>query len=201
MPFDTSDLHLVALRWAHILAAIVAVGGLFFARFGLLPGLKGIDADTQAKIHESIRKSWLPWVIIAITLLLATGLVNFLLFNNRVKEEEWAGGQWMKRENYHLLFGVKFLLSMVVFYFASALVGRGRGTQWLRDNRARWLSFTLLLAIAVVLLSGWMRTRHTGENLGGQEGVSIRQRTEEKPDDRYKDESAGSVFREPAPAP
>jgi hypothetical protein len=129
-----------------------------------------------------------------------TGLVNFLLFNGRVKEEGWAGGQWMKRENYHLLFGVKFLLSMVVFYFASALVGRGRGTQWVRDNRSRWLSLTLLLAIAVVLLSGWMRTRHTGENLGGG-GVSIQQKTEEKVDDRYRDESAGSVFREPASAP
>lgn len=200
MPIDLSDVYLVALRWGHILAAIVAVGGLFFARFGLLPGLNAVDADAQAKIHESIRRSWLPWVILAITLLLVTGLVNLVLFLYRVDEEKWADGLWMKQERYHLLFGIKFLLSMVVFYFASALVGRGQGTQWVRNSRAFWLSFTLLLAVAVVLLSGWMRTRHTGENRGGG-GVSIERRGEAAPDNRYKDESAGSVFRESNPAP
>ena len=37
------DPTLLLLRWAHILAAIVAVGGLVFARFGLLPALGGLS--------------------------------------------------------------------------------------------------------------------------------------------------------------
>lgn len=197
MPIDLSDLHLVALRWGHILAAIVAVGGLFFARFGLLPGLRLLDADTQSRIHESIRRSWLPWVIGAITLLIVTGTVNFLLFNSRVKEEGWAGGLWMRQTSYHALFGVKVLLAVVIFYFASALVGRGGGTQWVRDNRPRWLSVTLLLSIVTVMLSGWMRQLHTGQNLADS-GVMIRRQSEPKPDNRYKSDEAGSVFREEA---
>ena len=36
MPMDPVTL---ALRWAHVLAAIVAMGGLVFARYGLLPAL------------------------------------------------------------------------------------------------------------------------------------------------------------------
>ncbi|NBX29920.1 hypothetical protein EBR04_05635, partial [bacterium] len=155
---------LLLLRWAHILAAIVAVGGLAFARFGLLPAMSELDAATRDQLHDAIRRRWLPWVIGAITLLLASGLANFLLFNARVKAEGWAGGLWMRQTSYHALFGVKFLLALVIFYLASGLVGRGRGTQWIRNARATWLSVTLGLSLAVVMISGWMRQLHTGPN-------------------------------------
>jgi hypothetical protein len=161
------------LRWAHILAAIVAMGALVFARFGLLPALGDFDAGTRERIHDSIRRRWLPWVIGAITVLLASGLANFLLFNGRVKAEGWGDGGWMRQTSYHALFGVKFLLAMVAFYFASGLVGRGAGTQWMRNDRAKWLSVTLGIMLAVVLLSGWMRQLHTGPNVAVDAGVRI----------------------------
>lgn len=186
------------LRWAHILAAIIAMGGLVFARFGLLPALAEIDASTRERIHEAIRRRWLPWVIGAITVLLVSGLANFLIFNGRVKAEGWGDGQWMRQTSYHALFGAKFLLALVVFYFASALVGRGAGTQWVRDARSMWLSVTLGLALAVVLLSGWMRQLHTGPNVAGaSSGVLIEQvEIESAADNRYRDSDAGSKFRE-----
>jgi len=202
------DPTLLLLRWAHILAAIVAMGGLFFARFALVPALSEIDASTRDRIHDAIRRRWLPWVIGAITVLLASGLVNFLLFNGRVKAEGWADGQWMRQTSYHALFGAKFLLAMVAFYFASGLVGRGEGTQWIRNDRAKWLSVTLGLTLAVVLLSGWMRQLHTGPNKVEDGGVgvpSLTQRDGAEGDaargggadqDRYRDGNAGSVFRE-----
>jgi hypothetical protein len=163
----------LVLRWAHILAAIVAMGALVFARFGLLPALGDFDTATRDRIHESIRRRWLPWVIGAITVLLASGLANFLLFNGRVKAEGWSDGEWMRQTSYHALFGAKFLLALVAFYFASGLVGRGAGTQWMRDDRAKWLSVTLGTMLAVVLLSGWMRQLHTGPNVAVDAGVRI----------------------------
>jgi uncharacterized membrane protein len=203
------DPTLLLLRWAHILAAIVAMGGLVFARFALLPALSDIDAATRDKIHDAIRRRWLPWVIGAITVLLASGLANFLLFNGRVKAEGWADGQWMRQTSYHALFGAKFLMAMVAFYFASALVGRGEGTQWVRNDRAKWLSVTLGLTLAVVLLSGWMRQLHTGPNLVDSAGVGMPSGTSrgdgemgldsgegsDRGDDRYRDGRAGAVFR------
>jgi hypothetical protein len=93
-----------------------------------------------------------------------------------VKAEGWANGGWMRATSYHALFGAKFLLALVVFYFASGLVGRGAGTQWIRDDRRKWLSVTLGLALAVVLLSGWMRQLHTGENERPQGGVALESR-------------------------
>ena len=163
----------LVLRWAHVLAAIVAMGGLVFARFALLPAIAELDDQTRDGIHDRIRRRWLPWVIGAITVLLASGLANFLLFNARVKAEGWAGGSWMRMTNYHALFGVKFLLAMAAFYFASALVGRGAGTQWVRNARAKWLSVTLGLTLAVVLLSGWMRQLHTGPAFDPEAGVRM----------------------------
>lgn len=199
------DPTLLLLRWAHVLAAVVAMGGLFFARFALVPALSDIDATTRDKIHESIRRRWLPWVIGAITVLLASGLANFLLFNSRVKLEGWAGGQWMRETGYHSLFGAKFLLALVAFYFASALVGRGSGTQWVRNDRAKWLSVTLGLTLAVVLLSGWMRQLHTGPNQADTGGVGMPSATRDGSatsgdtdggENRYQDGRAGAVFRE-----
>ncbi len=162
------------LRWAHVLAAIVAMGGLVYARFALLPALEEFDAATQERIHGSVRRRWLPWVIGAITVLLASGLANFLIFNARVKAapDVW-GPSWMREHAYHALFGVKFLLAMAAFYLASGLVGRGAGTQWLRNDRAKWLSVTLGLTLAVVLLSGWMRQLHTGPNIAAGGGVQM----------------------------
>jgi len=205
------DPTLLLLRWAHILAAIVAMGGLVFARFGLLPALSEVDAATRDRIHEAIRRRWLPWVIGAITVLLASGLANFLLFNGRVKAEGWSDGFWMRQTSYHALFGAKFLLAMVAFYFASALVGRGQGTQWVRNDRAKWLSVTLGVSLAVGLLSGWMRQLHTGPNQIESAGVGMPSNSRradgelgrhgddgvDQADSRYRDGRAGSLFREP----
>lgn len=188
----------LVLRWAHILGAVIAIGGLAFARFGLLPALADFDEETRTKIHESIRRRWLPWVIGAITLLLVSGLANFLLFNSLVKEQGWAGGTWMRQTSYHALFGVKFLLAMAVFYFASGLVGRGQGTQWIRDNRATWLTVTLGMAVGIVMLSGWMRQLHTGPNIVADGGVMLEEtQIEIDAPPRYQDGEAGSRFRGP----
>jgi uncharacterized membrane protein len=153
------------LRWAHVLAAIAALGGLLFARFAFVPAAEELGAETADRLHAGVRRRWFPLVIGAITLLLASGLANYVLLMRRVKAapELW-GGDWMGQTGYHALFGVKFLLAMIVFYLASGLVGRGAGTQWIRDARKQWLSVTVGLGVAVVLISGWMRQLHTGAN-------------------------------------
>jgi len=153
------------LRWAHVLAAIAALGGLLFARFAFVPAAEELGQETADRLHAGVRRRWLPWVIGAITLLLISGLANYVLLIRRVKAapELW-GGDWMGQTGYHALFGVKFLLAMIVFYLASGLVGRGASTQWIRDARKQWLTVAVGLGVAVVLISGWMRQLHTGAN-------------------------------------
>ena len=56
------------------------------------------------------------------------------------------------------------VMALAAFYFASALVGRGEATQWARDDRKKWLTIALGLALAVVIISGYLRQMHTGPN-------------------------------------
>lgn len=154
------------LRWGHVLAAIVAVGGLLFSRFALVPALEDLDDSTRDRVHEGIRRSWLKWVIGAITLLLITGLANYLLMISRVNAEAWGGDgrAWMRFHGYHAFMGVKILFAFALFYLASALVGRGEATRWARDDRRKWLTIAVGLGLAVVILSGYLRQMHTGPN-------------------------------------
>ena len=57
------DPTLLVLRWAHVLAAIVALGAVIFARFGLLPALAELDEETRERIHDRIRRAWLTVTI------------------------------------------------------------------------------------------------------------------------------------------
>jgi len=154
------------LRWGHVLAAIAAFGGLLFSRFALLPALEDVDEETRDRIHEGIRRAWLKWVIGAITVLLVTGLANYLLTIQRASAEAWGGNgrAWMRFHGYHAYMGTKILFACVVFYLASALIGRGESTQWARDDRRKWLTITIGAALAVVILSGALRQMHTGPN-------------------------------------
>ena len=109
----------------------------------------------------------------------------------------------MKQTSYHAIFGVKFLLALVVFYFASGLVGRGSGTAWIRSDRARWLGVTLGLAVAIIILSGWLRNLHTGPNQSSGPELGVALGVDSAPNDtaeenRYKSTEAGSAFREQA---
>ena len=70
VPMDPTTL---LLRWAHVLAAVVAMGGLVYARFAVVPALEEFDEATRDKLHGSIRRRWLPWVIGSITVLFAMG--------------------------------------------------------------------------------------------------------------------------------
>ena len=154
------------LRWSHILAAITALGGLIFSRFALLPALEDLDEEARNRVHDGIRRSWMKWVMGSITILLLTGLANYLLTINRASTEAWGGNgrMWMKSHGYHAFMGAKILFAFALFYLASALIGRGEATQWARDDRKKWLTITLGLGLAVVILSGYLRQMHTGPN-------------------------------------
>lgn len=154
------------LRWGHVLAAVTALSGLIFSRFALLPALEDVDDETRDRIHSGVRRAWMKWVMGAITILILTGLANYLLTIQRANTEAWGGNgrAWMRFHGYHAFMGMKILFAFVVFYLASALIGRGEATQWARDDRKKWLTVTLGAALAVVILSGYLRQMHTGPN-------------------------------------
>lgn len=139
----------ILFRWMHILAAITAVGGTIFMRFALLPAVAELPETVRKDFHEAVRSRWARPVQLSILFLLLSGVYNIISMLN---EYDVA-----KVRLYHPLFGIKFLLALVIFFLASVLTGRSARTQKFRDNRRLWLTVNLVLAILVVCISGILR--------------------------------------------
>ena len=149
----------IVLRWMHIFAAIALVGGLFYQRFVLLPAASTLEESVGKGLCERSSRCWSRIVMVSALFLLVSGLVNFILTMQLFK-----GANLALPKLYHPLFGIKFLLALVIFFLASALAGRGKGTQKFRDHAARWLNVSLVLATLVVAISGILRTTHIAPN-------------------------------------
>jgi uncharacterized membrane protein len=63
---------LLALRYMHILGAIMLMGGTIFMRFALAPVVAGLDGTSKAEVHVQVRSRWSKVVMLAAALLLVT---------------------------------------------------------------------------------------------------------------------------------
>jgi uncharacterized membrane protein len=144
-PIDVVNL---VSRWLHILAAITAVGGTIFARFVVVPTLEPLSPDERSALHAAMRARWSKIVAAAIGFLLLSGLYNIGYLSVEYRLPRW----------YHPVFGVKFLLAMVIFMIASLLAGKTPAADNLRRNLKLWLNVNVTLAVLVVCLSGILRT-------------------------------------------
>jgi uncharacterized membrane protein len=151
---DLAQLDWVAIvsRWAHILAAITAVGGTIFMRTALLPTVSALPEAERKTLHEGVRSRWVKFVMLAILFLLASGIYNIIMKEKQLKTVE-AGAKSL----YHILFGIKFLLAFVIFFVASALTGRSAAFAAIRQNARFCLTLNMILAIIVVCISGVLR--------------------------------------------
>ena len=152
MDVDSYFIAAVLFRWMHILAAITAVGGAIFMRMALLPAAASLPETERKQLEEQVRSRWVKWIMAAILFLLVSGFYNFLTTNARYKLPPLYQG----------LFGVKFLLALAIFFLASVLSGRSAAGQRFRRNARTWLTLNVVLAVALVCISGVMKTMHHG---------------------------------------
>jgi len=157
----------ITLRWFHIFAAMALVGGALFQRLALIGASSQLPDDVRQRLNDDIRRRWSKVVMLAIFLLLVTGLINAILtmtsFRMAFQKDHPALN--IPRPGYDILLGVKMLLAVVIFFIASALAGRGRVTAGMRQKAAGWLTLNLVLAVVLVAISGVMRSFHTGPNI------------------------------------
>ncbi len=143
----------LVLRWLHILAATAMVGGTLMARFAVLPAVATLPESQRGEFHEAVRRRWSKVVMLGIAFLLISGIINFL----RINAQDLKVFTEIKTL-YHALFGVKFLAALVVFFVASALVGRSAAFEKIRKNARVWLTVNLTLAVVIICISGVMRS-------------------------------------------
>lgn len=142
----------IVSRWAHILAAITAVGGTIFMRMALVPSVGVLPDDERKRLHEQVRSRWVKAVMAAILFLLLSGTYNIVMKEKQLKTVEAS-----VKSLYHMLFGIKFLLAFAIFFLASVLTGRSPAFANMRANARFWLSLNMTLAILVVCISGVLR--------------------------------------------
>ncbi|MEK6643990.1 MAG: hypothetical protein AABZ08_08775 [Planctomycetota bacterium] len=133
----------VLIRFAHILAAIMAVGGTIFAAFVVLPATETIPDASRPHFHEGIRRRASKLVMISITFLLLSGFYNYIV--NEIPAHKGQGA-------YHGLMGAKMLLAFVVFFLASALTGKSPAFAKMREKRRRWMRYQIYASIGVIAL-------------------------------------------------
>lgn len=141
-------------RWIHILSAIIALGGPFFVRFFLTPAAAAtLDPQTHAALRERILARWRHLVYLLIAAFILSGVYTFGVVGR------WRDPTWTRddRALYHMLFGVKTILALAMFFLASALAGRAAAFAPIRRGAKTWTSIFLLLGLLVVLLAGVLR--------------------------------------------
>lgn len=136
----------VVVRVLHLLAAMTAVGGTVFMARALLPAAATLPDDAHQKLRQEIRARWVIPLHLSITVLMLTGLYNIATVSMHQTVPSW----------YHMTFGVKVLLALVIFYIAISLMGRSQAAERMRQNMGQWLKVNLALAVAVVCLSAML---------------------------------------------
>ena len=132
-----------------IIPAVVMVGGLIYMRC-VLPKPLVDGSDPQ---FADLRQRWSRLVMISSGLLLLTGIANM-----GINGANFDYGDELPGSLYNWLGVVKLLLALPVFFFAAKLSGKSESAAKMRQNSDLWLNVTLAIAIAVIMLGGFLRT-------------------------------------------
>jgi len=141
---------LLLLRYMHILGAIALMGGTIFMRFALAPTVREMEPAARAALHEQVRSRWAKFVMLAAALLLISGVTNLGLAARYSYEPVFG-------VSYHMIVGIKFLLSLPIFLFASFLAGRSATAKKFQANAPFWMNVNLVLALTMVLIGGVLK--------------------------------------------
>jgi hypothetical protein len=136
------------LRWVHILAAMILVGGTFFLCYVVVPGQDGQSSDARQASWLLWRPRWARLVMICSGLLLLSGLINAVRI---ILDYSFPDAP------YHALVAVKLLLALAIFWISAVLAGRSELADRLRQKLSFWLTINVVLSIIIVCLAGYMK--------------------------------------------
>lgn len=136
------------IRWAHILPAIILVGGTLYMVFALHPAMQATEFDEKAELKSAIRARWAKVVMICAGIVVLSGIASQVL---QSRTYEFPQGY------YQGVVGMKGLLALVILYIASLLTGRSKNAEKFREKEAFWLKLNATLAVILVLMAGTLR--------------------------------------------
>ncbi len=138
----------------HILAAVVWVGGMFFAHQALRPAAAALDPPLRLALWERVFRRFFAWVFVAIALLLASGYA--MAFGG------WGGFRALPLYvNLMQGLGIIMMLAFLHLYFAPWRRFRGAVARhdWPESGRQLGqiriiVTINLILGLIVVAIAG-----------------------------------------------
>ena len=91
----------------HVLAAVVWVGGMFFAYVVLRPSAGPLQADARLKLWQRVFKRFFPWVWASVIALLVSGYGMIFLY---------FGGFAGARPSIHIMQGIGILMMLLFLH-------------------------------------------------------------------------------------
>ena len=134
------------VQWVHLVAAVVGVGGMAFVLAILLPSARVLREEHRNLLLKTVMGRFRLASWSAITLLLASGLYSIRL---RAWEAPWGPyWKWLT---------VKIVLAFCVFTITLLLTLPLQALDRFRSRREMWLAIALGVALAVILISAYLR--------------------------------------------
>ncbi|MBI1313008.1 hypothetical protein GC176_17095 [bacterium] len=146
---DTQLLLDTISRVVHVGTVIILAGGSFFMWRVLLPSAAELPDAEHDRLRAAVTGRWKKFVHAGIALILISGFYNFARLVPAHKGDSL----------YHALLGTKIMLAFGVFFLGSALVGKSKAFEPLRQNRGRWLAILVALLAVIVAISGFVKVR------------------------------------------
>lgn len=140
----------VLTRWLHVTSAIIGVGAILFLALVIRPALAAQEPSARQAMMAAVLPRVKTVIHSAIGLLLLTGFYNYFMAIPKVRELAY-------RSLYHPIIGTKILLAFVLFGIISAALASAPAAANMEEGRWRWLSWMIVLALAILFLSAILR--------------------------------------------
>lgn len=130
------------MLWFHLLAAALAIGGIYFLRLILMPVVKQDGCEHAPALSAKVRARFRKLIWHSIGLLVVSGGVMMAMRWNHIFNHSL---------NQHL-FELKMLLALVMFGLALALTIPAEPSAGLRARTPAFLLVNLVLGLLILLL-------------------------------------------------
>ena len=142
----------ILMRYLHVVAACLAVGGAFFLRFLLPVGTRDLDAEKKDFVFLRSRRAFKMVVHSSILAFLVSGIYNSIKLFPQYKANPPV---------LHGLWGTHILLGLVIFVISIVLL---KGVEPPRNHRT-WMKVNVGLMLLTILVASsvkWARERENG---------------------------------------
>src|SRR5438477_10961817 len=131
----------VLMRWLHITSVAVLVGGIFYARFVIVPAVSTLPAQDRDTLGAAIAARYRSLLYLAMLFLTGTGVYNMVMNLGRGPV-------------YQALLGIKLLLVLHVFAVAFLIVKPKN------PRRTRMMTGVVISGLTIIALSAVLRQLH-----------------------------------------